>query len=151
MNESYYESIILITTIFSSLLAFPVSALVLFLLGNIFKEKLGFGKSLIAALIITGVSLVFGFFVYLTDAIFQYELGLVTVLSVAIGIISFVVNLTLHLTIPKFLFGLKWERGLMIGGIWYVILMMINAIIGILVGTIIGFLGIYESGIYDLF
>ncbi len=151
MNELHHEGIVLITTIFSSLLIFPVSALVLFLLGNIFKEKLGFGKSLIAALITTGVSLVFGFFVYLIDAIFQYEFGLVTFLSVVIGIISFVVNLTLHLTVPRFLFGLEWERGLMIGGIWYIVLMMISAIIGILVGSIIGFFAIYESGIYDLF
>ena len=106
MSESYYENIILITTIFSSLLAFPVSALVLFLLGNIFKEKLGFGKSLIAALIITGVSLLFGFFSYLINSIFQYELWIVTSLSVAVGIISFVLNLALHITIPKFLFEL---------------------------------------------
>ena len=103
----YYECKVLITTIFSSFLIYPVSALVLFLLGKIFKEKLEYSKSLIAALITIGISLVFGFFVYLISAIFQYELRLVTVLIVAIGIISFVVNLGLDSTITKFSLGLN--------------------------------------------
>ena len=114
-------------TLITYVITVPLSALVLFLVGKIFKEELGYGKSLIAALI----SPVVGILISLPNSLISSP-----VLMIVIGVISFLIGGAVHLTVPKFIFGLEWKRGLLIGVVWWVVMIILGMITGLIIGTI---------------
>jgi len=114
----------------------PVSALMLWVTGKIFKEDIDFLKSFFAAAIIGVVGLVLGLIGPLT--------GSLTVTGIMM-ILGFIVSLALYLILPKLFFDLEWGRGILVGLVWFAFMFVIGMVIGAIVTAIIiavGFAGL---------
>ncbi len=119
-------------SLITGIIMIPLSALALFLSGKIFKKDIKFRKALIPAIVIFVVSFAINILGTLSGSL---------VIIAAIGVLSFLVGVTLYLTLPKFLLGLEWKDSLLIGLIWFGIMLVVGLIVGIIsaiVGVIIG-------------
>ena len=106
----------------------PLSALVLFLNGKIFKQDIPYDKSLIPALIIGVISLIFGL-------IMQAASDWIVII-ILLGFSS-VIILALYLTLPKLIFNLKWNKGLLIGLVWFGFMVALSFVVRIIIEIVI--------------
>ena len=106
----------------------PLSALVLFLNGKIFKQDIPYDKSLIPALIIGVISLIFGL-------IMQAASDWIVII-ILLGFSS-VIILALYLTLPKLIFNLKWNKGLLIGLVWFGFMVAVSFVVRIIIEIVI--------------
>ena len=98
-----------ITFIILTILA---SALVLFFLGKIFKVNISYVKALLPALIVVGsIYIINKFFgVFLESLNPWFDRSVLVILSIFL---------------PKLFFKLKWSKGLLIGLLWFVSILII--------------------------
>jgi hypothetical protein len=111
----------------------PLSALALWLTGKIFKEKIGYLKSLLPASIISLIGGLFSIPSLMTSF---------TSITIIMGVVSFLVNLALYLLLPKLFFRFGWKRGLLIGIVWYAMILVVGFALGIVVAAAIVMLSI---------
>ena len=115
----------LIIALVSLIVTVPISAGILVLSGKIFKQKVGYVKSLLAAFILGIVSFVIGLPAWFVQNIFILALS---------GVVSFVVGVALYLTLPRFIHGLEWKSALLVGLVWWVGMIIVSLILAIIIG-----------------
>jgi len=106
----------------------PLSALILFLSGKIFKQDIPYDKSLIPALIIGVISLIFGL-------IMQAASNWIVII-ILLGFSSVIV-LALYLILPKLILNLKWNKGLLIGLVWFGFMVVVSFVVRIIIEIVI--------------
>ncbi len=126
-NFISFETGIIIPLI-SFVITVPLSALTLFLSGKIFKQNIPYDKSLIPALIIGVISLIFGL-------IMQAASDWIVII-ILLGFSS-VIILALYLTLPKLIFNLKWNKGLLIGLVWFGFMVAVSFVVRIIIEIVI--------------
>lgn len=126
-NFISFETGIIIPLIYF-VITVPLSALVLFLNGKIFKQDIPYDKSLIPALIIGVISLIFGL-------IMQAASDWIVII-ILLGFSS-VIILALYLTLPKLIFNLKWNKGLLIGLVWFGFMVAVSFVVRIIIEIVI--------------
>lgn len=102
----------------------PLGALMLFLSGKIFKEEISYSKAIIATLIIVFVDFVLKLIGPLS--------GNPVIIGI-MGIIGFLVSLALYLILPKAIFNLEWKKGLLIGLVWFLFMLVVAFFLAIVV------------------
>lgn len=107
----------------------PLSALMLWLSGKIFKQAISYGKAILPALIIWAVGAVFSVIML---AVYDPTLAGVGILAV-LGVVNFIIGLALYLLLPKMMFNLEWGKGVLTGLVWWVFMLIVGLIIGMIV------------------
>lgn len=116
-----------IIPLISFVVTVPLSALALFLSGKIFKQDISYGKSFIPSLIVGVIGLIFGLIMQITTN---------WILIIIIIGLSWIVSLVLYLTLPKLIFDLEWNKGILVGLVWFGFMLAVNLVIGVIVGII---------------
>jgi len=113
--------------IISLIVMIPLSALGLWISGKIFKIKIDYVKALLPAAILVGV----GFLISIPQ-------WFMTSIAIMLGIsgLGFIVGLALYLTLPKLFFNLEWGKGLLVGLVWFGIMLVAGFIVGIVIGLV---------------
>ena len=134
------QSIIMIV---GALVSIPISAWILFLSGKIFNKQLSYTKSLFPATIIAIVGIIFSSATrFISSSLFNNvdasaaSLLAITIPVVVLSILSFLVTIALYLLLPKYTFGFEWKEGLLIGLVWYGIMLVVSFIIGIVLSIV---------------
>ena len=131
-------SISIITALISLIIIVPLSALMLFLSSKIFKVPVPYSKALIPALIIGGI----GFLFSVISALLQTSLATIAI-SVVIGIVSLLVSIALHLTLPTLILKMEWGKGLLIGLVWGAF----NFVVGLIVAGVLFIIALIGTSI----
>jgi len=126
----------LVMSLVGFIVLLPISALILWVSGRIFKVGIPYVKALIPAAIIGVV----GILISLPSVMMQN-----IAVSMGTGIINFLVGLALYLVLPKYIFNLEWKTGLLVGLVWFVLMIVVGLIVGMILGII--FLAVTLSGL----
>lgn len=136
LNEFMSFEAVLIISLISFVVTVPLSALALFISCKIFKQDIQYSKSIIPALIIGVIGLIFGLIIQITSN---------WIVAIIIAGFSFIVSLALYLTLPKLMFNLEWNKGIVVGIVWCGFMLVISLVIGVIAGIIAVAIGISMS------
>lgn len=114
----------LLSNVIGLLVTIFIGAWVLQLTGKIFKEKISYKKAL-------GPASIIGVVAFLIALPVVFAAGL----TIAFGIINFVVVLLLYLFLPKMMLGIK--KGVVLGLVWWIFMLIVGVIIALIVGLIL--------------
>lgn len=117
-------------SIISLIVMLPLSALGLWLSGKIFKIQIAYVKALVPAAILTGIG-------FLISMIITFIPQLALWFIIPINVIGlFFVTLIIYLTLPKLFFNLEWGKGMLVGLVWFGIMLVAGFIVGLIIGMI---------------
>ncbi|MBD3313698.1 hypothetical protein GF345_04615 [Candidatus Woesearchaeota archaeon] len=124
----------IIISVITLVLMIPLSALGLWISANIFKiRRITYVRALLPALI-----LAFAGFVITIPQWFYDDI----LIALVIGSVGFLVSAVLYLVLPKLFFDLEWKKGLLVGLVWFGLMMVIGFVIGMIVGILAFVIGI---------
>lgn len=130
-QELVTTGVTILSLVIGLIIGVPLSALMLWLSGRIFKQSVGYVKAIIPALIIWAVGAAFGVIISLVYQPDMMGLGAL----VAIGGTNFTISLALYLLLPKLMFKLEWGRGVLTGLVWWALMLGVSFVMGAIVGV----------------